>query len=330
MKTSQNIKQAANLKGMAKHTYNRVMSAMAEDNDRYMGHTFAALTDGAKAIALNSGKFSNLYIRGERKGMTAEEAAKELTERAAAITVRKFRNIDVICAVAFLAEYISRQRKADEPTTNTPSTMNANETTTTVLTLSKCAYIFHWSNNNYTFGNSEYRARKAAMRKALYTIYDNPEKGVNIPYIIENGCTYIELDGVKIDICDTMLQSVSGEYPRAEIVNGRMFKGLKPFYDSFKPGTFTELREYGDKQYFWGAKLKSLQIESFPGVDSLRYYRLYFRGNRLDLIASNGKTYNAGGDNYTEITTAEILNRLDAESKAARKIIVDFVKYIKA
>lgn len=122
----------ANLKGMAKHTYNRVMSAMAEDNDRYMGHTFADLTDGTKALVHNSGHFANLYIRGKHKGMAAEEAAKELTERAAAITERKLRNIDMICAVAFLAEYISRQRKADEPTTteptNTPSTMNANET----------------------------------------------------------------------------------------------------------------------------------------------------------------------------------------------------------
>lgn len=134
MKTFQTIEAAANLKGMAKHTYNRVMSAMAEDNDRYMGHTFAALTDGAKAIAHNSGHFANLYIRGERKGMTAEEAAKELTERAAACVSRKLRNIDMICAVAFLAEYISRQRKAIEtpetpnPDNNTPSTMNANET----------------------------------------------------------------------------------------------------------------------------------------------------------------------------------------------------------
>lgn len=133
MKTFQTIEAAATLKGIAKHTYNRVMSAMAEDNDRYMGHTFAALTDGAKAIATTPAIFANLYIRGERKGMTAEEAAKELTERAAAITVRKLRNIDMICAVAFLSEYISRQRKAIEtPETpnpdNTPATMNANET----------------------------------------------------------------------------------------------------------------------------------------------------------------------------------------------------------
>ena len=133
MKTSQNIEQAANLKGMAKHTYNRVMSAMAEDTTPAMLHAFAALTDGAKAIVLQSGKYSNLYIRGDRKGIAVEEAAKELTERAAAGVTSKLRKIDHICAVAFLAEYISRQRKAEEtPETpnpdNTPTTMNANET----------------------------------------------------------------------------------------------------------------------------------------------------------------------------------------------------------
>lgn len=136
MKTNNTVSAAANLKGMAKHTYNRVMSAMAEDTTAAMLHAFAALTDGAKAIALQSGKFSNLYIRGGRKDMTAEEAAKELTERAAACVSRKLRKIDMVCAVAFLAEYISRQRKADEPTEtptetptdNTPLTMNANET----------------------------------------------------------------------------------------------------------------------------------------------------------------------------------------------------------
>lgn len=132
MKTSQNIGQAANLKGMAKHTYNRVMSAMAEDTNPAMLHAFAALTDGAKAVVLQAGKFSNLYIRGERKGIAVEEAAQELTERAAAGVTRKLRKIDHICAVAFLSEYISRQRKAEEaPETpspeNTPATMNANE-----------------------------------------------------------------------------------------------------------------------------------------------------------------------------------------------------------
>lgn len=124
----------ANLKGMAKYTYNRVMSAMAEDTTAAMLHAFAALTDGAKAIALQSGKYSNFYIRGERKGMAAEEAAKELAERAAGCVTRKLRKIDMVCAVAFLTEYISRQRKAIEtPETpnpepnNTPTAMNTNE-----------------------------------------------------------------------------------------------------------------------------------------------------------------------------------------------------------
>ena len=116
---------------MAKHAYNRVMSAMAEDSDPAMLHAFAALTDGAKAVALQSGNFSNLYIRGINKGMTAEEAANELTERAAALASRKLRKIDMICAAAFLAEYISRQRKeAEQPASpdNTRAAMNANET----------------------------------------------------------------------------------------------------------------------------------------------------------------------------------------------------------
>ena len=123
-----------NLKGMAKHTYNRVMSAMAEDTTSAMLHTFAALTDGAKDIVLQSGKYSNLYIRGERKDMAAEEAAKELTERAAAGVTRKLRKIDMVCAASFLAEYITRQRneietpEAPSPD-NTPTTMNAKETT---------------------------------------------------------------------------------------------------------------------------------------------------------------------------------------------------------
>lgn len=152
MKTNNTL---ANLKGMAKHTYNRVMSAMAEDSDPAMLHTFAALTEGAKAIALQSGNFSNLYIRGINKGMTAEEAANELTERAAALVSRKLRKIDMICAAAFLAEYISRQRKEaeqPEPTNpdNTPSTMNAKETRYNYLEAVTADVLDYIKENNIT------------------------------------------------------------------------------------------------------------------------------------------------------------------------------------
>lgn len=115
------------LKGQALRTYNKVMNAMTEDNDASMLHTFAALTQQAKSIALQSGKFSNAYVRGELKEMTAEEAAKDLTARAAACVSCKVRNIDMVIATAFLAEYISRQRKEIEtpkPTTDAPATMN--------------------------------------------------------------------------------------------------------------------------------------------------------------------------------------------------------------
>ncbi len=128
-KINTGVNSFSTLKGQAKRTYNRVMTAIAEDNAPSMCHTFAALTDGAKAIALQAGKFSNLYIRGKYKGMAAEESAKELTERAAALVSRKLRKIDMVCAVAFLAEYLSRQRKEIEaPKPTTPDTMNANKT----------------------------------------------------------------------------------------------------------------------------------------------------------------------------------------------------------
>lgn len=168
MKTNNTL---ANLKGMAKHTYNRVMSAMAEDSDPAMLHTFAALTEGAKAIALQSGNFSNLYIRGINKGMTAEEAANELTERAAALVSRKLRKIDMICAAAFLAEYISRQRKEaeqPEPTNpdNTPSTMNANETTANDIRelISRLRYEFQQYHDNASKGGSERRRNMVLLR----------------------------------------------------------------------------------------------------------------------------------------------------------------------
>lgn len=171
MKTNNTL---ANLKGMAKHTYNRVMSAMAEDSDPAMLHTFAALTDGAKAIALQSGNFSNLYIRGINKGMTAEEAANELTERAAALVSRKLRKIDMICAAAFLAEYISRQRKEaeqPEPTNpdNTPSTMNANETRTKSIN-----GIMNQANRLMSVCNTVRNFNRAdAIREIAFRYYDN-------------------------------------------------------------------------------------------------------------------------------------------------------------
>lgn len=122
------------LKGQALRTYNRVMNAMAEDNTTSMYHTFAALTQQAKSMVLQSGKFSNAYVRGELKEMAIEEAAKDLTARAAACVSCKVRNIDMIIATAFLAEYISRQRKEIEtPTTpETTDTMNTNTKTLTI------------------------------------------------------------------------------------------------------------------------------------------------------------------------------------------------------
>ncbi len=111
IKINTGVNSFSTLKGRAKHTYTRVMAAIAEDTAPSMCHTFAALPGGAKEIALQSGKYSNFYIRGVLKDIAAAKAAKELAEHVAAHVSRKLRSIDMICAVAFLTEYISRRRK---------------------------------------------------------------------------------------------------------------------------------------------------------------------------------------------------------------------------
>ncbi len=180
MKTSQTIEAVATSKGMAKHTYNRVMSAMAEDTTAAMLHAFAALTEGAKAIALQSGKFSNLYIRGEHKGIAAEEAAKELTERAAACVSRKLRKIDMACAVAFLAEYIARQRKANETpetpdTDNTPSTMNANETKTPEF-----SQLSHTATNIVLTAENDGDIYRRHVQPLILSLVNKIKRGINL------------------------------------------------------------------------------------------------------------------------------------------------------
>ncbi len=118
---STGVNSLSNLKGRAAHTAKRIVNAMNEDTDAAMCHTFAALTDGAKAIALQAGHYSNTYIRGNANGMDVTAAAQELEAKAAANVTRKLRKIDHAAAVAFLAEYISRQRNevAKETTTVT-------------------------------------------------------------------------------------------------------------------------------------------------------------------------------------------------------------------
>lgn len=121
----------SSLKGRAKSTYCRVLTAIAEDNTgSYMGHAFAALTENAKEIAIQSGRYMNTYIRGAQRATDAEAAAIELEAKAAAHVARKsMRNIDHVVASAFLAELIRREREEDapKPTTDGTTTNNATE-----------------------------------------------------------------------------------------------------------------------------------------------------------------------------------------------------------
>ena len=170
------------LKGQALHTYNRVTNAMAEDNETSMLHTFAALTQQAKNIVLHSGKFSNAYVRGEHKGMTAEEAAKDLTARAAACVTCKVRYIDIVITTAFLAEYISRQRKEIEtpkPTTlSTSDTMNTETKTMNEVTKIYTDYktAVNWLHSALVLCNNIVEVDPSVIDNARFAWYDEEEE----------------------------------------------------------------------------------------------------------------------------------------------------------
>lgn len=167
------------LKGQALRTYNKVMNAMAEDNNASMLHTFAALTQQAKSIALQSCKFRNAYVRGELKVMSVEEAAKDLTARAAACVSCKVRNIDMIIATAFLAEYISRQRKEIEtPKPTTPETSEAMNTNNTPATMNEATKsvndIMNQANSLMAECNAKRNfKRNEAFHKIAFRYFDN-------------------------------------------------------------------------------------------------------------------------------------------------------------
>lgn len=130
------VNSLSNIKGSAKHIAVRIINAMNEDKDPSMCHTFAALTDGAKAIALQAGHYSNTYVRGNANCMDVTAAAQELEAKAAANVSRKLRKIDHAAAVAFLAEYIRRWRNevAKEPTPAAPETETTTNTATAMTT----------------------------------------------------------------------------------------------------------------------------------------------------------------------------------------------------
>lgn len=135
------VNSLSTLKGRAAHTANRIINAMNKDTEPSMCHAFGALTDGAKAIVLQAGHYSNIYIRGNANGMDATAAAQELETKAAANVSRKLRHLDH-AAVAFLAEYISRQRNevAKETTPATAEIEDSTNTESTMTTTTAPAY----------------------------------------------------------------------------------------------------------------------------------------------------------------------------------------------
>lgn len=189
------------------------------------------------------------------------------------------------------------------------------------LVLNKCAYIFHWSNNNYSWSRHQ-SEQKSKMQKALKRYYDNWSSSEQIPYTIKGDTVYIEVDGIEIVVNDKMIYSVSGQHPRKDIINNIRFADYSDFINNRSDcHTFCHNSIYHNS-------LKSLHIDIYGGDGDLRFYRLYFKGSKYICVVSGGKIY-AHSDKYTEITISDILTGLEAQPKSkAGKFIADFCEFI--
>ena len=189
------------------------------------------------------------------------------------------------------------------------------------LVLNKCAYIFHWSNNNFSWSRQQYE-QKAKIQKALKRYYDDWSSSEQIPYTIKGDTVYIEVDGIEIAVNDKMIYSVSGQHPRKNIINGIRFADYSEFVEGRTDcHTFCHCSIYHNS-------LKSLYIDIYGGAGDLRFYRLHFKGSKYICVVSGGKIY-AHSDKYTEVAISDILTRLEAKPKSkAGKFITDFCDFI--
>lgn len=189
------------------------------------------------------------------------------------------------------------------------------------LVLNKCAYIFHWSNNNYSWSR-QHSEQKAKIQKALKRYYDNWSSSEQIPYTIKDNAVYIEVDGIEIAVNDKMLYSVSGQHPRKDVINNIRFADYSDFINNR-----TDCHTFCHSSIYHNS-LKSLHIDIYGGDGDLRFYRLYFKGSKYICVVSGGKIY-AHSDKYTEVSISDILTGLDANPKSkAGKFISDFCEFI--
>lgn len=187
-----------------------------------------------------------------------------------------------------------------------------------ILKLIKCAYLFHWTSSRLY--NPAREAEKNRVQKLLR---DPKNLDTDIPYYLdETGRPAIDLGGEKIRVNQHMIKEIKGEYAYKDLINGRILQDLGPIafkYPYYKINYYSHCESLGPE------KFKSLGFSMYDST-SLNYYRLNFRGRRLDFIISLGKIYEESSGNYIEMSRAQIFKRLHAESDKIRKelnIILD-------
>lgn len=191
-----------------------------------------------------------------------------------------------------------------------------------ILTLSKCAYIWHWSNSTFFYGSKEEREAKQAQHRALRKLYDMSDDARTFQYrLTDFGAPAIMVDGINIVCNEMMLKCVLGDYALCDIVNGRVFP-----YIELKNLPSERWKKMSDTWY----QSKTFKTLGFDiASDGLQYIELRWNGDRLRFIISCGALYECCSDNhYRQITISEITNRLGIKSARAKRHINELFNII--
>lgn len=191
------------------------------------------------------------------------------------------------------------------------------------ITLKKCAYIFHWSNNNYFWGTNKDYERKCATRKELFKLYGkNAARTFN--YTKDSAGRYVvELGGLEITLNPEMILYVDDNTENANIINNRLYKSLAGLENNFRYESY-----YDGDETIRSNKYCSLYLENYMNPASLTYYRLHFNGYHITFIISNNKIYTP--DSLKELSYKEIYDRINAKSDKARNEIKMMLDYLTA
>lgn len=203
-----------------------------------------------------------------------------------------------------------------------------------LLTLKKCAYIFHWSNDNYFYGTKADHEKKTKINKLLKEYYNNETlRNTPIEFNVSANSTFnIVLDNETIVLNDNMIDKIVSIDPAITIINNtvNVINNIKyKDFSGLSDNKLFDSRCFDPKDNLYSKKFSTLNIENFMYKDSLTFYRIHFKNNSYCFVIDNDNNlYNFYGSKYKLINKKDIKKSLYITSDNAIKefnMIMDYL-----